>query len=56
MQRKNEYGFDQERLKLFISLSPEEKLNHLESMNELIEKITPKRSKKIWAELKKKGW
>jgi len=48
--------FNLDNLKSYMALSAREKLNYLEEINSFFRKVTPAESKKIWEELKKRGW
>ena len=48
--------FNTDDLKSYMALSAREKLNYLEEVNSFFRKVTPAESKKIWEELKKRGW
>ena len=56
MKKRRKPEFDEDRMKLYMSLSAEQKLNHLEELNTFLEAITPKRAKRMWKLLKEKGW
>jgi len=43
------------QLKENMALSVKEKLDRLESLNEFVNAFVPKKNKKIWEELKKRG-
>ena len=47
--------FDIDRLRYFMSLSVEEKLKHLEQVNELTQTLMPEENRKIWERLKEEG-
>ena len=48
--------FSDEDLKGYIALAPAKKLKHLEEMNKFLNKIRPKRAKRIAAQLKAEGF
>lgn len=54
--RNPEAEFDVDRLRRSIALSPEEKLRHLEMLNEFLAKLMPDSSKAVWDRLKRRGW
>ena len=57
MARKpNKEEFSDEDLKGYIALAPAKKLKHLEEMNRFLNKIRPRRAKKIAAQLKAEGF
>ena len=56
MKKRRKLEFDEDRMKLYMSLSAEQKLSHLEELNAFLEAITPKRAKRVWKSLKEKGW
>jgi len=43
-------------MRLYMALSPEQKLNHLEEINAFLEAVTPQKAKGMWKQLKEKGW
>ncbi len=47
---------DIDRLKFFMELSVKEKLDHLEALNEFFHKTTSKQSRKMWEQLKIRGF
>ena len=55
-RKKVEPEFDEDRMKLYMSLSAEEKLRHLEALNALSAAFTTPRGRKAWQEMKKRGW
>lgn len=48
--------FDLDRLRYFMSLSTEEKLNHLEQLNAFFAATMPEQSKAIWERLRAEGF
>jgi len=52
---QNSDDLDVERIKYFMNLSTEEKLDCLEQLNEFLREAMPEESKKIWEELKRQG-
>lgn len=55
-RKRNKNEFDEDQLKRYMSLSPEEKLRGLEEMNAFLNAFTPPKAKKMREELKKRGW
>ena len=43
-------------LKLSLSVTPKERLLHLDRLVNFYRRVTPKKSKKLSEELKKQGW
>lgn len=43
-------------LRVYMALTPKEKLDYLEQLSGFFNKAMPRKSKKIWDELKKRGW
>lgn len=58
MKRRNadRKEFDEDHLRRYMALSPEEKLRGLQEMNAFLAAVTPRKAKKIQEELKKRGW
>ena len=48
--------YDPNELRRYIVLSPEQKFDYLEALNEFFAKSMPARSKNIWKVLKSRGW
>jgi len=55
-RKRNKNEFDEDQLRRYILLSPEEKLKGLEAMNAFLTAFTPPKAKRIREELKKRGW
>lgn len=55
-RKRNKNEFDEDQLRRYMSLSPEEKLRGLEEMNAFLAAFTPPKAKKMQEELKKRGW
>lgn len=55
-KKANRNEFDEDHLKRYMALSPEEKLKYLEEMNAFLAAFTPPEAKKMQQELKEKGW
>ena len=51
----NEY-LETERLRQFIALSPEKKMECLEEFNKFLDALTPEKSKKIQKKLREQDW
>ncbi|MBF0290141.1 MAG: hypothetical protein HQM14_20180 [SAR324 cluster bacterium] len=47
---------EMERLKGFIALSAEEKLQHLAQLNVFLHQAMPAKSKEVWEKLKQNGF
>jgi hypothetical protein len=57
MKKTNDISeFDEDQLRRNIRLSPKEKLERLEKLNDFLRKITPAKNKEVWEKLKKQGW
>ena len=56
IRKFNKEEFSDEDLKGYMALAPARKLKHLEEMNKFLNKIRPKRAKKIAAQLKAEGF
>lgn len=54
--RKSNPEFDRDSLRNYMALSAEKKLDSLERMNQMLEKLMTSQSKKISLELKNRGW
>lgn len=48
--------FNEQDLRYFMQLSVGKKLEYLEKLNQALSEITPKKSKKMWADLKALGF
>lgn len=48
--------FDPEELRRNLARTPEERLRCLEELNRFFHAFMPEKSKRIWEELKAKGW
>lgn len=55
-RKRNTSEFDEDQLRRYMSLSPEEKLKGLEAMNAFLAAFTPPKAKRMREELKKRGW
>ena len=56
MRKGKTPDFDEDQLKRYMALSPEEKLKGLEEMTAFLAAVTPRRVKRIQEELEKRGW
>ena len=48
--------FDLDQMRAYMKLSVEEKLKHIERLNQLTNDLMPDSSKKIWERLKEEGF
>ena len=48
--------FNIEDLKVYMSLSVEDKLIYLQELNIFLSEVVPNESKKAWERLKEEGW
>ena len=55
-KRKSNPEFDRDSLRKYMALPAEQKLDYLERMNQMLDALMPPQSKKIWQELKNRGW
>ncbi len=55
-QQMDESEFDVEQMKTYMSLSVEEKLKHLEQLNQFTQALMPESNQRIWEQLKREGF
>lgn len=55
-QSPDDSDFDVEQMRYFMSLSVEEKLKHLEQLNQFTHTLKPESGKKVWEQLQKEGF
>jgi len=48
--------FDMNDLLVSLSMTPKQRMDRLEQLNEFLDKAMPKKSKEIWKKLKKMGF
>lgn len=53
---KNNKEFDIQDIREYSKLSAKEKFARLKAMSQFLDKITPRKSKKIWKKLQEKGY
>ncbi len=56
MKRRKYREYDDEDLKAYIKLPVRKKLTMIEEMNDFFDRFMPRKSKKIWEELKRRGF
>ncbi len=58
MRKRKTYRaeYDSEELRRYMALSPSQKFDYLEALNEFLAKSMPAKSKSIWNVLKSRGW
>jgi len=56
VKKRNKSEFDEDQLRRYMALSPEEKLRGLREMNAFLAAVTPRKIKKIQQEMKRRGW
>ena len=48
--------FNLDALLVSLSMTPQQRMDWLEQMNEFLDKVMPKKSKEIWEQLKAEGF
>ncbi len=56
MTQNKKYEYSSEDLKNYMALPLKKKLALLEEMNNFFDRLMPAKSKKIWQQMKKKGF
>lgn len=54
--KKNEPQFDPELLKMYLKMTPEQRLERMYELHCFLREAMPEKNKRAWEELKKKGW